>query len=662
MAAETVVIQLKGEDKFSQVYATFNSSSQKIEKQVKSLTQSLLLEGKSVGKTTNQLEIMKLELMGASKAQMEAVRSAQIFRDKQVALAKSSGVVTQQFRFMRGGLGQVGHQVQDIAVQLQMGQNAMLIFGQQGSQIASLFGPHGAILGAFLAVGAALATSFFPSMKKAKEKVKTLSEQIKELNEDLVSITASQANYLMLQHAMEKSKLDEKHKEQKEKLDQLNESYKNATSIVNENATATARTAYEANALARRHKDAQKTINGYSAAQYEMTASLDVTSQELKQNIEEYNELKRRIDGTSYSTESLIESLNKEGLALGQTQRALDLKKASDEGAIQADLDAINAAHDRIDAFDDLIEGIEAEQDALKAQTKAKEKATSAEIKMEEDLAAHIFRLNEKKIAIEKSLADSKKRTIDGFVSGLQDELATLQLSGEALARYKAQKIGAGEATEEAIVSLYAQIDAETQLKKATEESHKAELKRAEDLEASYKKVFDNLGDGFVDAITGAKNFSDAMKSTAKSVVDSLIKMLVQKYIVDAAFGAITARIGQAATNISGGYSATMGDPFSDSFAGGGYTGNGSRSGGLDGKGGFAAILHPRETVVDHHQGQSLGGDGITINQTINVTTGVQQTVRAEIATLMPQIASAAKAAVADAKMRGGNYSKMLGA
>ena len=37
------------------------------------------------------------------------------------------------------------------------------------------------------------------------------------------------------------------------------------------------------------------------------------------------------------------------------------------------------------------------------------------------------------------------------------------------------------------------------------------------------------------------------------------------------------------------------------SFAGGGYTGNAPRVGGLDGQGGFPAILHPQETVVDHY-------------------------------------------------------------
>lgn len=43
------------------------------------------------------------------------------------------------------------------------------------------------------------------------------------------------------------------------------------------------------------------------------------------------------------------------------------------------------------------------------------------------------------------------------------------------------------------------------------------------------------------------------------------------------------------------------------SYAGGGYTGSGSRSGGVDGMGGFPAILHPNETVIDHASGQSGG-------------------------------------------------------
>jgi hypothetical protein len=55
-----------------------------------------------------------------------------------------------------------------------------------------------------------------------------------------------------------------------------------------------------------------------------------------------------------------------------------------------------------------------------------------------------------------------------------------------------------------------------------------------------------------------------------------------------------------------------------------------------------------------------IASGGVTVNQVINVATGVQQTVRAEIMTLMPQIAGAAKAAVADAKMRGGGYAAAM--
>jgi hypothetical protein len=48
------------------------------------------------------------------------------------------------------------------------------------------------------------------------------------------------------------------------------------------------------------------------------------------------------------------------------------------------------------------------------------------------------------------------------------------------------------------------------------------------------------------------------------------------------------------------------------SFAGGGFTGWAPRTGGLDGQGGFMAMLHPQETVIDHASGgRGGGGHGI---------------------------------------------------
>lgn len=69
----------------------------------------------------------------------------------------------------------------------------------------------------------------------------------------------------------------------------------------------------------------------------------------------------------------------------------------------------------------------------------------------------------------------------------------------------------------------------------------------------------------------------------------------------------------------------------SPSFDGGGYTGNGSRSGGLDGKGGFWAMMHPQETVIDHTKsngsissGSSSGGN-VTVNVSLQETSDTNQ-------------------------------------
>lgn len=91
--------------------------------------------------------------------------------------AKSAAQLNQQFRFLRGGAGQLGHQIQDIAVQLSMGTNAMIVFGQQGSQIASLFGPKGAIIGAFAAVAAAIGVVFLRDTKAASDELKTFGDR-----------------------------------------------------------------------------------------------------------------------------------------------------------------------------------------------------------------------------------------------------------------------------------------------------------------------------------------------------------------------------------------------------------------------------------------------------------------------------------------------------
>ena len=176
------------------------------------------------------------------------------------------------------------------------------------------------------------------------------------------------------------------------------------------------------------------------------------------------------------------------------------------------------------------------------------------------------------------------------------------------------------------------------------------------------KQGLDGLTDSLTAGITGAANFADAMKSMAKSVVDSLIKMLVQKYIVDAAFGFITSSFGTGGSGSTGsgmtaGGGLGMGQDYSATAAIGGSVNRGQPT--LVGERGQEVFVPNQNGAIIPNNKLGGGGD-VVVNQTINVTTGVQQTVRAEIATLMPQIANAAKGAVADARMRGGGYSKAL--
>jgi hypothetical protein len=94
------------------------------------------------------------------------------------------------------------------------------------------------------------------------------------------------------------------------------------------------------------------------------------------------------------------------------------------------------------------------------------------------------------------------------------------------------------------------------------------------------------------------------------------------------------------------------------SFDGGGFTGMGSRSGGTDGFGGFPAILHPNEQVIDLSRNQVASGGGTQIAQTLHIQPGVSQE-------MIPQILKAAKegtlAAIRDQGRRGGRRGRSLG-
>ena len=97
--------------------------------------------------------------------------------------AIATNAVTTSTSKLGSRAGAVGMQVQDIAVQAQMGTSAVTILAQQGTQIASIFGPQGAIVGALIGVGAVAAKVFYDMAVASAvtgEAMEDMSDKLKE--------------------------------------------------------------------------------------------------------------------------------------------------------------------------------------------------------------------------------------------------------------------------------------------------------------------------------------------------------------------------------------------------------------------------------------------------------------------------------------------------
>lgn len=178
---DPIVIHLQAKD--DGVNELFDSTERLIKKQKKAVEDTMRRMKeyhRTLGMTKQELEIYRLKQNGATDAQIRAAtRIARLteLKEKDIQTNKR---LNGSLRMIRGGFGQVGHQLQDITIQAQMGTDAFIILGQQGSQIASLFGPGGAMMGALLAVGAAGVT-YFKSTLEGVDSLKALEESAQSI-------------------------------------------------------------------------------------------------------------------------------------------------------------------------------------------------------------------------------------------------------------------------------------------------------------------------------------------------------------------------------------------------------------------------------------------------------------------------------------------------
>lgn len=224
---------------------------------------------------------------------------------------------------------------------------------------------------------------------------------------------------------------------------------------------------------------------------------------------------------------------------------------------------------------------------------------------------------------IEKDLLNLERQM--QLIGKTSEEVATMQTRWELLDEAKKRGIPVNE-------TLNAQIDAQAaQVGRLTGELERAEISQQQ---------FDQAIDGVADAMAGALVAGESLREGLAQVFKQIASDIINSGIRNALSSVLSPQGGGGGFGgfMSGLFGGGKGGLFS--FAGGGFTGNGARSGGLDGEGGFPAILHPRETVIDHTRGQRAGGGSMSVTIDLRGTTGdraLDQKIRAAGAQVLQQ-------------------------
>lgn len=294
-----------------------------------------------------------------------------------------------------------------------------------------------------------------------------------------------------------------------------------------------------------------------------------------------------------------IAQLEFQAATVGMTSDQVTLLKLSLDGATEAQLAQASAALGTVAAYE--------------AQVKAAEEAQRA--------------LDKRK----DKFGDDPRAAILGNVTPLSggpfdDQQARFDAERQAEERrYADQQMRLQEALELELITRQQYADLEVEMRQVTADRiAQIEMARNDMMLTSAASAFGQMSS---DIMAFAQLFGEEQKEMfAIAKAAAIAQTIIQTYqgaqqaftslsaipIVGPALGAAA-----AAAAVAGGLARVSAiSSQSPSFDGGGYTGNGSRTGGVDGKGGFWAVMHPQETVIDHTKGQSMpgGGGGITNN------------------------------------------------
>lgn len=144
---------------------------------------------KAADKADDSVEKLNKELKKTGKSGSVAAKGAGAL---EMAAKKTTGA----FKLQKNSAQQLGYQLQDVAVTAQMGVSWFTILGQQGSQLAGVFGSGGALFGAVIAIGAAIGGVLYKAMGKVSETSDELKDRINALGDSFEYLDEAQKKFL----------------------------------------------------------------------------------------------------------------------------------------------------------------------------------------------------------------------------------------------------------------------------------------------------------------------------------------------------------------------------------------------------------------------------------------------------------------------------------
>ena len=543
-------------------------------------------------------------------------------------MGRAMNVTGKKVNTMGMRLQQAGYQVGDFAVQVQGGTNVAVAFGQQMSQLLGVLGPYGALAGAGVAIGTAIIAPLLDAKKQAQdtqEAIDNLADAVAALDDETLSdlqkqfgagagvVQRMRAEVVSLQADIAKLNFDSQ-------VTKLAEKFSNTFSeTVIQSITETV-----------------PLLGGLTQTPEEYMQSLGLDPSIMGRGFLDsfYAAIKA---GDSALAEDLFyqltDAINMQeggmnGLTIKGKEFVVELADMVERASeLQKNLDKASKYFNRTD------EGLsDAEYNAMLAyQAYGESRTKGAKTKPRSTKRKGRDPVNAKDYADQLVRQVKLEQRLIGMTQ-VQQDFANIMF--DLKERNKKADI---KLSDQQIQSYANQISAMKQVMREQDKMQQKQQDFANTLQNSMTSAFDSM-------IDGTKSAKEAFRDMARDILKQLADILIYQQLV----GSFNAKTGEG----SGIVGAIM-----KSFDGGGYTGMGPRSGGLDGKGGFMAMLHPNETVIDHTKGQS---GGVVVNQTFNFSANGDESVKKIIASEAPKIANMTQQKLMDSRRRGGNMKQVF--